>query len=163
MTRGRKPKPPALKLLDGNPGKRKIPTPAVVSGAPDCPEWLTDEAQAEWDRVVPDLDAKGLLDKVDRAALTAYCQAVSILKEAEAAIEDHGIITFMIRKAYRDEDGNEIEIEASATPNPAVRIAAQAATTVRSFASEFGLTPVSRARLPTSNEPDEDSATRLLS
>lgn len=39
---GRKPKPTAIKKLEGNPGKRKLNTkePAPVKGMPTCPEWL---------------------------------------------------------------------------------------------------------------------------
>ena len=39
---GRKPKPTALKTLEGNPGKRKINTkePIPGKGIPTCSEWL---------------------------------------------------------------------------------------------------------------------------
>jgi len=39
---GRKPKPTALKKLEGNSGKRKLnkKEPVPVKGMPDCPEWL---------------------------------------------------------------------------------------------------------------------------
>lgn len=44
---GRKPKPTALKILEGNPGKRKLnakePTP--LKKAPKCPAWLDAEAK----------------------------------------------------------------------------------------------------------------------
>ena len=43
---GRKPKPTAVKKLEGNPGKRKLNTkePVPAKGMPDCPEWLLPEA-----------------------------------------------------------------------------------------------------------------------
>ena len=39
---GRKPKPTAVKKLEGNPGKRKLNTkePNPGKGMPDCPVWL---------------------------------------------------------------------------------------------------------------------------
>ena len=39
---GRKPKPTAIKKLEGNPGKRKLNTkePIPAKGMPNCPEWL---------------------------------------------------------------------------------------------------------------------------
>ena len=39
---GRKPKPTALKKLEGNPGKRKLnmKEPMPEKGMPDCPKWL---------------------------------------------------------------------------------------------------------------------------
>ena len=50
---GRKPKPTALKKLEGNPGKRKLNTkePMPGKGMPDCPKWLFPEAKKEWERV----------------------------------------------------------------------------------------------------------------
>ena len=46
---GRKPKPTALKKLEGNPGKRKLNTkePIPAKGMPNCPEWLLPEAKKE--------------------------------------------------------------------------------------------------------------------
>ena len=43
---GRKPKPTAVKKLEGNPGKRKLNTkePNPGKGMPDCPAWLLPEA-----------------------------------------------------------------------------------------------------------------------
>ena len=50
---GRKPKPTAVKKLEGNPGKRKLNTkePVPAKGMPDCPEWLLPEAKKEWERL----------------------------------------------------------------------------------------------------------------
>ena len=51
--RGRKPKPTAIKILEGNPGKRQLnkyePSPDKL--APECPDWLSEEAKAEWFRL----------------------------------------------------------------------------------------------------------------
>lgn len=46
-TRGRKPKPTALKLLEGNPGKRPINEhePIPPKGTVKCPSWLEQEAK----------------------------------------------------------------------------------------------------------------------
>lgn len=43
---GRKPKPTAIKELEGNPGKRKLnkKEPKPDKGMPVCPEWLLPEA-----------------------------------------------------------------------------------------------------------------------
>lgn len=45
--RGRKPKPTAVKVLEGNPGKRSLNTrePQPEKKAPRCPSWLEDEAK----------------------------------------------------------------------------------------------------------------------
>ena len=75
--RGRKPKPTALKLVQGVPGKRPLPKrePSPEIGAPACPEWLLPEAKKVWRRLVRELEALGLLTGIDREALAGYCQA----------------------------------------------------------------------------------------
>jgi phage terminase small subunit len=48
---GPAPKPTALKLVQGNPGKRKLnKSEPKFCGAPVCPAWITDVARAEWKR-----------------------------------------------------------------------------------------------------------------
>ena len=46
-TRGRKPKPTALKVLEGNPGKRPLNDrePVPPKGTLKCPAWLLPEAK----------------------------------------------------------------------------------------------------------------------
>lgn len=164
MTRGRKPKPPQLKILDGNPGQRKIPEVVPGTGAPTCPSWLPAEGKAEWRRIVPALDAIEMLDKVDRAALTAYCQAFALLRAAEELIAADGLMLILKEREFTDDEGNVVTIYTKAAPNPAVRMASTAAATVRAFCSEFGLTPSSRARLPKVDRGSgKDGAQRLLS
>ena len=50
---GRKPKPTAVKKLEGNPGKRKLNTkePVPAKGMPACSDWLMPEAKKEWERL----------------------------------------------------------------------------------------------------------------
>jgi len=52
-TRGRKPKPTALKVLEGNPGKRplNLNEPKPEKKASKCPSWLEPEAKKEWRRM----------------------------------------------------------------------------------------------------------------
>lgn len=102
-TRGRKPKPTALKLLEGNSGKRPLNIAELVSercptakpflrskntdnkptGVPECPDWLEDEAKAEWERVGTILENMGMLTSVDTTAFAGYCQAYARWREAE--------------------------------------------------------------------------------
>ena len=77
MTAGRKPKPTALRLIAGNPGKRALPkSEAVVAlSEPTPPAFLCDDAKVEWGRVCSALYAAGLMTELDRAALAAYAAA----------------------------------------------------------------------------------------
>ena len=58
---GRKPKPTAIKKLEGNPGKRKLNTkePIPAKGMPNCPEWLMPEAKKEWERRADLMNQRG--------------------------------------------------------------------------------------------------------
>ncbi|MDD6036563.1 MAG: response regulator [Lachnospiraceae bacterium] len=62
---GRKPKPTAVKELEGNPGKRKLnkKEPKPEKGMPECPEWLMPEVlQAHWNG---DESSKKYLSKLE--------------------------------------------------------------------------------------------------
>ena len=66
--RGRKPKPTALKVLEGNPGHRPLnkKEPMPKGKLPRCPEWLEDDAKKEWKRL-----GKVLAEMVDVGAMVA--------------------------------------------------------------------------------------------
>nr|DAT96168.1 MAG TPA: terminase small subunit [Caudoviricetes sp.] len=133
--RGRKPKPTALKMLEGNPGGRPLneaePTPQKK--APRCPPWLEDEAKREWKRMAKVLEQMGLLTEMDMAAFAGYCQAYARWKEAEEFLTQHGS---MVR-----------------TPNgylqqvPQVSIAQTNMKIMLKFCEQFGLTPSARSRI----------------
>ena len=90
--RGRKPKPTALTVLEGNPGGRPLNPnePKPAKKAPRCPSWLEDEAKKEWKRMGKTLEQMGLLTEMDMAAFAGYCQAYARWKEAEEFITQHG-------------------------------------------------------------------------
>ena len=87
-SRGPLPKPAALKLLEGNPGKRSLNLAEGINPRveiPSAPKHLGIEARKEWKRITPILDELGLISGLDRAALALYCQAVGRLSELETA------------------------------------------------------------------------------
>ena len=139
MTAGRKPKPNALKLLEGNPGRRKLSKPAPVfdSAKPLPPPFLNDDALEEWHRLIDILFETGVMTETDRAAFAAYCQSYGRWVQAErqiAKLQEKNELNGLLVKT---KDGNIIQ-------RPLVGIANKAkADTVR-FAAEFGMTPSSR-------------------
>ena len=156
---GTKPKPVKLKLLEGNPGKRKLnmdePKPAPI--APKCPGWLLDDAKEEWKQMSSALEKLGMLTFIDKAAFAGYCQAYAKWKKAEEFIKKFGF-TYKIPK--KDKDGNVVSIFIAAFPE--VAIARSSLEQVRQFCSEFGLTPSSRGRISLPGESLEDEFERLL-
>lgn len=145
--RGPAPKPTALKIIEGNPGRRPLnhdePKPSL--GAPKCPTWLDLEAKREWRRIVPELDRIGLLTKVDGTALAGYCQAYSRWREAEEVLSRDGL-TFSTPNGYVQQ-------------RPEVAIAQKYLTIVKTFCAEFGLTPSARGRMtvPDKGNGEEES------
>jgi P27 family predicted phage terminase small subunit len=157
--RGRKPKPTNLRVLQGNPGKRPLPEnePKPTPLAPKRPSWLVGEARREWERIAPELEKLGLLTVVDGAALAAYCQAYATMVQAEKELRAHFRKHKKLTVTYVNKFGAENEV-----PHPAIKIARDAAATMKSFLTEFGLTPASRVRLamPRQEEPDDYEAFR---
>jgi hypothetical protein len=84
---GRRPKPKLLKLITGNPGKRKIreDEPEGVPGWPEKPSNLPKEASLEWDRLANLLESELRLTTADGPMLTgaalAYDAALTIRKK----------------------------------------------------------------------------------
>lgn len=152
--RGRKPKPTHLKVLSGNPGKRPLnehePKPRPI--APKRPSWLVGEARREWERVAPALEKLGLLTEIDGAALATYCQSYSIFVQATKEVRKHQREAKKLTITYTNKAGFENEI-----PHPSIKVARDAAATMKSFMTEFGLTPSSRGRIviPTQETADE--------
>lgn len=147
---GRTPQPAALKLIKGRaPGKDSAgrdvnPGPAFKRLPPEAPAWLSDEARAEWDRVVPGLSRLDLLKPEDRAALAAYCEAWATFREATETVAREGL-TFVAKQGT--------------LPHPAVGIARAAGRELRAWAGHFGLTPSTEQALArgSENEPDPDN------
>lgn len=131
-------KPKALKILEGNPGKRPLNynEPQPVPGAPTCPRWLLPEARKEWKRVVPELERLGLLTRIDRAALAIYCQAYAHLLQCEEALQDS------LTHEYTNNKG-----KTNRTAKVEARLASEYMKLIKSFCAEFGLTPSSRGRM----------------
>ena len=87
---GRRPKPTAIRRLEGNRGKRawNHEEPVPPDALPRCPAHLAPVARAEWRRVARTLHTMGVLTTIDRAALAAYCQAYARWVEAEEKLKE---------------------------------------------------------------------------
>lgn len=139
--RGRKPKPTAVRQLDGNPGKRPLndAEPVPPPGLPTCPEFLEQEAREEWDRIVAILQEMDLLTTADRSALAAYCVAYGRWVRAEQQVRKFGEIVKSPDKGWPMQ-------------SPYLSISNQALETMRKLMTEFGLTPSSRSRIRVSGD-----------
>lgn len=109
---------------------------------PEAPDWLDDEAAAEWQRVVPELDAERLLAVVDRAILANYCTAWSVLVRAAADVAKVDGFTTM---------GSKGPIKA-----PAFVAWRDASTLLSTLSSKVFATPVDRLRVRLPDPAAED-------
>jgi P27 family predicted phage terminase small subunit len=141
-----KPKPPALKLIEGSrPGRdsggRPVkPTPGFVRLPPQPPEWLPEEARDEWDRVVPELTRLELLKPIDRAVLTAYCLTWARMVQAYMDVASGNLTT-------KGSQGQLVK-------HPSVMVLESATRELRALAAEFGMTPSSENRLNAGKDGD---------
>jgi P27 family predicted phage terminase small subunit len=137
-TRGARPKPTALKVLQGTDraDRRNEHEPQTTAAIPACPDHLSGEAKSEWERVGRLLAGLGLVTQIDRAALAAYCQAWGRWVEAEEAIKRHGVVI---------KSPNNFPIQ-----SPYLAIANKAMDQMRLLLAEFGMTPSSRTRVTAS-------------
>jgi P27 family predicted phage terminase small subunit len=92
---GRPAKPAVVHLIQGNRSKKsaaallaEVANPLLPVEAPPMPDWLDADAAAEWDRVVPDLLALGLISRLDMQALAQYCEAVSEYRRWSLKIQE---------------------------------------------------------------------------
>jgi len=152
MAKGKIPKPTAIKVLEGNPGRRPLnvnePKPKAI--VPRCPSWLDDEAKKEWARMSKRLDSLGMLTEVDGSAFAGYCQSYARWKQAEEFVTKHGFV-------IKTPSGYLQQI-------PHVAIAQTYLKCMQKFCEEFGMTPSARSRLSgEDNSGEDDSMEGLLS
>jgi P27 family predicted phage terminase small subunit len=128
-------KPTNLKIIQGTYRKSREnpnePQPKIC--IPEPPEFLNDKALEEWHRIAPELKRLGLLSQVDCMALAGYCAAVSRLWQAEEQLKSEGL-------TVTNERGRRIK-------NPLVDVANAAAKQISMFASQFGMSPATRANV----------------
>ena len=133
--RGRKPQPPHLKLVRGNPGKRPVNTnaPVVDGGMPDAPDCLDEAAAVEWARAGGLLSNSGIISQLDRAVFAAYCQCFSRWAHAERQINEFGVVV--------------LSPKGVPVVSPWVAVASAAQQAMLRAAAEMGMTPTARSRI----------------
>jgi len=136
---GRRPKPTALKELEGSRIRRKGDEPQP-GGVPKCPSHLDAEARKEWRRISRELLSLGLLTSVDRAALAAYCGAWSRWVKAEKALQKQELEKQKDMTVVATKSGYPLQ-------NPLLAVANAAMEKMHKFLIEFGMTPASRAKI----------------
>jgi P27 family predicted phage terminase small subunit len=161
MPGGRPPKPTALKVLTGNPGKRPLndaePQPSTTP--PKCPSWLSKVAKAEWKKLAPELSRLGLLTIVDEGSLAGYCSALAEFRAATEIIEAEG--RYVMVGGFYDEAAKEWR-GGQMQPHPALIQLRAAWKAVKDFSALFGLDPSSRTRLSVKGAKKEEGTLKAF-
>jgi len=88
---GPPPEHPHLRLLKGNPGKRRARLPPEPARTEQCPEpHLTGHARGAWLHLAPELHRLNLLTVLDVGPFSAYCWAYAHWQQAEEALQRSG-------------------------------------------------------------------------
>jgi P27 family predicted phage terminase small subunit len=98
----------------------------------EYPPELPPLAREEWNRIVGELTALGVLSKFDRGALAVYCGAYALWAEAMEAVQKFGSM-------IKSPNGYPVQSPYLATLN-------RQADTMMRIACEFGFTPAARSR-----------------
>lgn len=167
MAGGRPPKPTALKLLHGNPGKRPLPAnePQPPADGVKVPTWLKGRARRLWRQIEPILADMRVLTVADTQALALLCDALAEYVEAREVVRKTGMTYESVRVVgtTRDDDGNEVPITSTMVrQRPEVAIAADAWRRANQMLQQFGLTPSSRAKVPAQPKEEVDPFEELF-
>lgn len=165
--KGRKPKPIGQQIAEGDPAKRgknklrealaELPSPQ--RGYPPCPGHLPPLARSTWNFLAAQIEIMGQDHQPDALMLEGACVNYARAVKADQAIERDGIT---IELSTIDEDSGE-RILLGMKANPACSISDKAWKLVRSFCSEFGLSPtaLTRLKIEKPDNPEEDLAKLL--
>ena len=146
-----KPKPTALKIISGNPGRRPLnkAEPQFESGIPEKPAWFDVYASEEWDRLTSNLNGQRVFTKNDLGILVSVCLAYEALRETHAIIKTLG-------RSYVVEDlGGQKHFKA----RPECIRFETAQKEYRTLLAEIGFSPSSRSKIKTLPEPKQPHGT----
>jgi len=135
--KGKVPKDPAMKLLTGNPGRRKV----IESGDPFIresvvkPTWLNERESQEWDRLSSALAP--VLSRASEGLLLVAVQAFNQMMVADEIISKSGFTYITHTK-----EGSEMIRQ-----RPEVGIRDRARRQYQQALAELAASPVSRSRV----------------
>lgn len=133
--RGRKPKPAAQKIAEGNPGHRDIPDEPPVGRmlTVDPPEGLSEDAREFWLRHAAILDQAGVLRSTDYDSFRTMAEVYAKIRLYERIIQEEG-------EFCEGAKGGKYL-------HPAASQLSSCRKELRAWLAEHGMTPSSRSRI----------------
>ncbi|MBB4955524.1 P27 family predicted phage terminase small subunit [Agrobacterium vitis] len=111
----------------------------ALTKAPSAPKQLSPYARTEWKRIMPGLIERGIITRADLGGVEDYCRARGLVREIEDQLRVSGEIDMKL-----------------------CRLQDKAMQTARQLAAEYGLSPVSRARVGSAAGEDDDGDNPLM-
>jgi P27 family predicted phage terminase small subunit len=148
---GRKPKSAAQQIAEGDPSKRGVhklearakAEPKARRGLPGCPKHLKGVARKAWNFWSTELEAMSLNARPDAMMLEGACVSYATYVAMHMKVEEQGEL---VAKKERNPKTGQMEV-VDVRAHPGLTIRDRALMQMRAFCCEFGLSPVSRARL----------------
>lgn len=141
---GRPPKPTALKVIEGNRGKRSAnkqePDPKYLVEL-DAPDWLSAKAKKVWEEVAPHLASAKLLTEVDVQALAMGCVAIAQYRQA---VERAGESLVKSKIVVNE---NDTPVETGEHINPWLIVQSMSFKQAMAVFQQFGMSPAARTRI----------------
>ena len=151
--RGTLPTPTKIRILNGNPSRRPLPTnePQFAPGIPDRPP-MSAGARKQWDALVDEMALSGVLRRVDGGALAMLCQDLAMLDTLRKGLAAQAReITNKAKEKKQPISGNALTALSRTTEGR------RTLSTIRELSAqiiiqrrEFGLTPSSSTRVQSS-------------
>ncbi|GEM_PF-2056635 len=162
-SRGRIPRTAKEEARRGNPRRQKrsenaqpnaldgdhLAEKPIETVTPAKPDWLSKDASAHWDRLLPIMLAADMVRAVDGDLLAEYCEELSIAIRCRKVLKTKGA-------TIRHANGAQM-------PRPEVKQGRDAWKHALKMASELGLTPRARKTMSisiTAAEPQSDQTSR---
>ncbi len=121
-----------------------------------CPAFLTQIAKKEWRRVYALLSERKAIAEMDSAVLSGYAQCYARWREAEQAIDRHGVI---VEETSVSRAG---VTRTTLKKNPACTASKEAQSVMLRCIAALGLSPADRTRIVSDAEAPEDDISALL-
>jgi P27 family predicted phage terminase small subunit len=153
-------KPTALKVLEGNRGRRELPVnePKPRPKAPRVEKSIDKEAKKIARELAPKLERVGLLTEVDGFSFAALCQTVARLRAIWKKLQKEGSDLIVTESIYL----KGVYQGTREKPNPLLKLESDYMKLLCKQAAEFGLTPRGRAGLTIGRDKDDTEGAELL-
>ena len=140
--KGRKKPDKHLRLVGNTRNRLQPSTVKALKTLPECPDYLEGEARELWTNLGGELVKRGVLTALDFDSFAALCICYGNTVQAQRILQKEGIV-------IADKKG-------STKKNPAYSMWSGYMNLYRMFCNDFGLSPVSRNRVPIPYPDDDD-------